>query len=88
MRALAGEFRTAAHFSVTGAAPMNASHSTYDDFRSATLDPSKWVTSRRPLGENKFWDHYDPNTIVIGAIPWRMHRLMRAWPGHHSFFFP
>jgi hypothetical protein len=43
---------------------MKANLSSYDDFRSPTLDPSKWATSRLPLGENRFWDYYDPNTRV------------------------
>jgi hypothetical protein len=36
----------------------------FDDFRTKDLDTSKWVKARLPLGDDQFWEYYDPNTVV------------------------
>lgn len=36
----------------------------YDKFLTPELDPAKWVRARLPLGEDNFWEYYDPNTVI------------------------
>jgi hypothetical protein len=36
----------------------------YDEFRTLELDPAKWVIAKLPLGDGRFWEYRDPNTMI------------------------
>lgn len=38
--------------------------SLFDEFKTAELDPQKWVKAQLPLGDGTFWEYYDPNTKI------------------------